>query len=329
MEYQMSQEADPKWDVPDKRPISPKEKEELSEIETMYGVSVMIHPMGTRRGNAPWSHCQYFYALRPQYRLVLLHGSFGWMASVETTFGFNLMLTNTDSSSPKEALKDLIFRIKYARQQEEAKHQTLLDLLNVQPKESVHMLKWTSLSDDPAHPTYPTEPPTDGWGHPGIRVGQTWRMSTGSAFTITDFEPDEDGNGKFGPAWFIGSHWIPDSELRNLLRHDDSYPEHSYALLVDAACPWFAPWDSRWPALGPTPPYRLEGTPDARFRSLRTPYKTHWNVWVGQGDQEVYLGGIVRQGGLAIPLTCAGERICPVPVYEPRAVAMIHWWSQH
>lgn len=164
---------------------------------------------------------------------------------------------------------------------------------------------------------YPTAPPTDGWDHPGIRVGQTWRLWLGSPFTITDHDEYEDGNGRPGEHWFIGSRWIPNGELRALLI--PSGPECFATLLADACCPWFAPWDSRWPAMGRIPPYRLAASNDLGV----------WEVIAVVGGKETYIGRVERRDAMWAPVTYDNQPICPVPVQESRAVGMVlRWWEE-
>lgn len=80
--------------------------------------------------------------------------------------------------------------------------------------------------------------------HPGIRVGQTWalvyRNLEPDVFTITDYDTGH-MHTRYGMdivyPWFIGSHWIPDDELREVLKIDS-------ILLSDTCCPHLAPWST-------------------------------------------------------------------------------------
>lgn len=84
--------------------------------------------------------------------------------------------------------------------------------------------------------------------HPGVRVGQTWALVSpapgwplASVFTITEFDPKHehfpnDGSGPgYFPAFFVGSSWMPQTELEGLVAPD-------CFLVADTACPWLAPW---------------------------------------------------------------------------------------
>lgn len=80
--------------------------------------------------------------------------------------------------------------------------------------------------------------------HPGIRVGQVWalvyRSCDPDVFMITDFDMGKIGH-RFGQSevtpWFIGSHWISDEELKDILKINS-------ILLSDMCCPHLAPWST-------------------------------------------------------------------------------------
>lgn len=177
---------------------------------------------------------------------------------------------------------------------------------------------------------YPTAPPTDGWDHPGIRVGQTWRVSTGGAFTITEHDELREKVTARGyttiDAFFCGGAWIPALELQDLLTPTGERPDIYAVLIADVCCPWFAPWDSRWPAMGRIPPYRLAASNDLGVWDNDLGV---WEVIAVVGGKETYIGRVERHGAMWAPVTYDNRPICPVPVQESRAVGMVlRWWEE-
>jgi hypothetical protein len=159
---------------------------------------------------------------------------------------------------------------------------------------------------------YPTVPPKEGWGHPGIRVGQIWAHLTHhvNVFAIAEYEEDHEWNDarKTGAGWLCGGSWIPDKELRELLAGNDVY------LLADAISTTLAP---QYVGNDPVPEYRLTASADPGI----------WEVIARIDGAEKYIGRVTLSEPirfLCAPLDYENKPVGPGEMYLPPSVA-VRW----